>query len=340
MRKFIKATIVIAYVLAAAGLVFSGEPSGAPAEKEKYELTYKFQKGDSFAVTVFLSQNISQTVSGVKQEMEQEIDIEYSFDITGVDNQGNYDTKITYKTVKASQSGVRGMDYEYDSSRSTKNPPRGAVAFNALVGKSITGKMTKNGRYLDLKGVDAILDDIVDDVAKMSGPNFDEKKTRELLKKQFGEKAMTQNLNQGMPIFPDNAVSVGDTWVNRLYLSQVFGMETTFNCTLKSVTEDSFVVEVTADIKSDGQGEGLDMGSGVARFACKGEMTGQLKISRATGLPIAATFDSEYSGTVRMEPRDPATYNGPTEWPTEVKSATTTRAKLEERESEDSKSSD
>ena len=257
-----------------AALVLSG--CGGPTEAtQDGAVTLKFNvaPGNKFTYAAESTQHID----APGQKIDQSITMVSSYAVqAGAGTSKNL--TVSYDRV-AMKMETMGQKLAYDSSDpSTSSSP--LATMGRLVGKSFEIVLTDKGKVTSIKGVDALLDSMVDP----ANPNA--VAMRAQLSKSMNDSALRSSTEQAFNIYPSNPVKPGDTWSTTTSLAMgVLSMRVASTYKLNSVRNGRAYLGVTS--KMTGQGA-MDM---------NGTQTGTLEVETATGMladsKIAQTLTSK-----------------------------------------------
>ncbi|MBI2932111.1 MAG: hypothetical protein HYY16_10715 [Planctomycetes bacterium] len=181
----------------------------AVAQDEKVTIEWKFKKGD--VVRYEMSQTAQTSMN--EMEMKQEMLFGTTMETKEVDEKGAGTIEIKYDRVKVKMSGM--MEVEYDSDAPKKGEgeddhadPAAMMAkvWGAMVGASVTAKMSPKGEILEVKGFDKLMDSIVERFGD------DQPGMGEMLKEMYNEDQMKQMMQLSYGILPGKPIGKGDTW--------------------------------------------------------------------------------------------------------------------------------
>ncbi len=270
-----------------------------PAESgEKVQLKFSLKKGESYKLKMSTDQKISQDIMGMKQDMTQAFTMVFRHDVEAVDDKGEATIKVTYESVSYKSESPMGK-VEYDSTKPPAEVPAMAKGYAALVGQGFTMKMTPNGTLTDIKGIAAMLENML---KKMELPEGPEKALIEKnLKKQFTDEAMKEQMQSSLAIFPDKPVGVGDSWEKKFSGMGMFPCIVENTWTLKSRKDGVATIDVISKVKPDPDGKPVDMGVVKLTYKLSGEMSGSTKVKESTGWAVSSKIKQKISGTVKME---------------------------------------
>lgn len=171
--------------------------------QDKAELRWKFEKGRELTY----KQTQKQTMEFAGTAMEQENSQTQVWTVKDVAPDGTATIETKCVAVAAKASGA--MEFDYDSDKDKEVPENPQVAMMAkMVGKSFTLKMTPAGKIVEMKGFDALMEDLLKDLGDDAGP------MKEMLKQMLSDETMKSSMQQLAPMLPEKAVGPGDKWTN------------------------------------------------------------------------------------------------------------------------------
>jgi len=202
--------------------------------------------------------------------MKQVVNFGYDMEVTSkTDKETN--ATFTYKDMTMNiESPMMNMSYD------SKNPPTNAVGMNAMLEKvvnSILGNklqivVASDGSVKSVTGMEAITTKMA---AAFAG-DAQGMQMVEMMKGQFNDEALRQQLEQSFKVYPPAGTKVGETYdVTQNVSSGGIDMKIDSKYTLKSADGKVAVVDYVSVIS--GMGGQL-----------KGDMKGTIKFDMATGL--------------------------------------------------------
>ncbi|GAB4137735.1 MAG: hypothetical protein Tsb009_05420 [Planctomycetaceae bacterium] len=179
------------------------------------KLRWKFKVGEKLNYQMVQNMNMAMQVMGqnINMNMNQTMDMVWKG--TKVHSDGTTDLSQTITRIRFTMSGGPIGKVEYDSANpnlGAGNPIVGGIAkmFNALVGQEFTMQITARGELKNIKMPQKFLDSLKQGAAgRIPGMlNAD------TLKEMVGKSGI---------IFPEKAISKGDTWNSKMELKNPVG---------------------------------------------------------------------------------------------------------------------
>ncbi|UCC11207.1 MAG: hypothetical protein JSW02_07565 [candidate division WOR-3 bacterium] len=178
--------------------------------KPEISLQLNLKPGDTFITRMTTTQQITQTVQNMTNELAQEITMDMRYEVTAQTEEGISTIQATYERVGFSQVGPFGT-FEYRSWESPEEVPLAAQGFAILVGKSIGMKMSSRGEVMAVTGIDEIIDAMLESL-EMTVDDQTRAMLESNFKRQFGESAVNENMSRMFAFYPEKPVGVGDSW--------------------------------------------------------------------------------------------------------------------------------
>ena len=260
------------------------------------DLNLNLEAGSSYICVMELNQNVAQTTGGYDQTLRQELLMSWRYDVIGSNENGEIDINLTYTRIKVKQDfGFQSSEYDSESPPDYIEPSmRG---YGAVVGSELGVKMGKKGRIIELRGVDTMLDKMIEDLDLPDSPAKNEMIAS--MRSQFGEDALRQALEQITGFYPESPVNIGDKWTSEKLVRTGFPMKIVDNYELRSRKDGVVNIDVSSEITSSPDSAGVQMGPVSIFYDIAGSHSGSIEVDESTGLPIRSEIDMSLSGTVR-----------------------------------------
>lgn len=289
--KFRKARVD---VLAAIIVIAVGLVRAEAAEKTQYRL--KLEKGQKHYMRMTTEQQITQTVMGQEQKVEQGIGMGADFDVNDVDSSGNAWVRYTYRWVKFSQKSPMG-EMVYDSSKKDSPVPPMGQGFAALLGEGFALRITPKGKVEQVKDLDKMRSNIR---AKLSAGPMQEVMIKSL-EKYMSEEAIKESTETSLAIYPEEPVGIGDSWSKTIIMSSSAAMIMENTWTLKGRKDGVAAIEVVSVIKPNPEAKPIDIGTMKMSYQLSGKQQGLIEMQESTGRMIHTKLNQEMSGQVTVK---------------------------------------
>lgn len=260
------------------------------------DLKFNLKKGDVTKYRTTIDQNTIQTIGGMEQKVQMNQVFEYTIDVKDIANNGDFRTQITYTRV-AINMVAGGMDMAFDSDdESTANPQ--FASFGALIGKSINATFTPKGKIIELDGVDAMIETMINELA---GDNEAIKaQIGENLTQSFDNEKMKQMFGGSFIEYPAKPVKVGTKWTENLTINNQFTLNVINSYEVKGVDADFVNLDVTSTLATT-PGNKSEMQGMEVSFNLFGTQSGTIKVDKNNGKVVDATVNQNISGNLSAD---------------------------------------
>ena len=277
-------------------IILSITLNASAQDQGRLDLNLNLEAKSSYLCVMELNQNVAQTTGGHDQTLRQELLMSWRYDVIETNDNGDIDLKLTYTRIKVKQDfGFQSSEYDSESPPDYIEPSmRG---YGAVVGSELGVKMSKKGRIIELRGVDSLLDKMIEDLNLPDLPAKNEMIAS--MRSQFGEDAVRQALEQITGFYPESPVNTGDKWTSEKLVSTGFPMKVVDNFTLRSRKDGVAGIDVSSEITSSPDSDGVQMGPVRIFYDIAGSHNGSIEVDESTGLPIKSEINMSLSGTVR-----------------------------------------
>lgn len=265
---------------------------------KKVSLQLRLPEGMSRTSRVTTEQHIVQTLQGQTMDIQQNIIMEYVYDVLNVTEAGDATIKLTYSKIGFSQDGPMGK-IEYRSWEEGEEIPLMAQGFASLVDQSVTMTLTPEGRVTDVTGFDALLENIMKDfdipVDEETRAQFEDN-----LRTQFGDVTFKETMEKMFAVYPDKPVGVGDIWSAEYMFTAGLPMVVNNTWQVKSIVADRVVIEVNSKIRPNKEGTLPQFGGVNLTYDIQGTQQGQIVIDTLAGWLWEGEMKQNLSGTMSM----------------------------------------
>lgn len=263
--------------------------------KNATNLSLNVKKGDKYNIHEVVDQQATMTINNQDTKTNQVMDMNFAMDVQDVDKDKNVTMNYKYDSIKVSTESVGGK-IEYDSKKPDSKSPLGSI-YGAIIGKSFTVKLSNKGQVLEVKGVDELLNSVVD---KFPG-NAEQKKTlKATLADSFGDEAIKSMISQTMDYYPQNEIKTNDTWESKYNVKVMFPM--TVNNKLKLLGEKDGLlnVDVQSTVAADTKDKPADFMGFKANVKLNGDCKGTVDINKETGIMTKGNLTQTMSGDIEL----------------------------------------
>jgi len=264
--------------------------SGAAAT----QLQWKLAKGKTYYQRSVIEQQITQTVMGQEQKIDQIIGTGQKLQVLDVDARGNMRIQYTFLWSRLKQINPMAQ-VDYDSSQKSA-VPAGAEGFAALIGRSFTVKMTPQGEILDVNGVEQLRDAVL----KKLPPGTDTTIGMNPVAGYLDKESLEQMIKANTAIYPDHPVNPGDSWSKDITMAVGFKMIIRAKWTLQRAQGGVATIGMASTIRTDSSGPGMETQGMKMRFALSGTQEGTVEVAEATGLITAGKARAQLKGDIQV----------------------------------------
>lgn len=258
-------------------------------------LSLNVEKGDKYNTHMLTDQETILTINNKAMKTNQIMDMNLAMDVKNVDEDKNVTICYKYDSVKISQESL-GKKMIYDSNQPDENNPLSPI-YGSMVGKDFTVKMDNKGRVLDIRGLDTILNSMVDNIP---GTQEQKKALKASLAQSFGDDAIKSMIEQSMNYYPPQNVKIGDVWETKYDLKIMFPMTIANKWKLLSEKDGLLNVDVQSSIEANTKNGAMDFMGVKAKVKMNGDCTGTLAINKDTGLIQNGEFAQNINGEIEL----------------------------------------
>jgi hypothetical protein len=255
------------------------------------------KEGDRFIIRMVMDQQISSKIEGQKEDILQKIGFSYTYNVTGIDPDGNISVQIVYDWVLLEQESAYGK-VEFDSSSPPEVIPPEAEGYNALLGKGFSMVMTSQGEIIEINGLNEMYSEMIDDLGITD--EAERQQMEQLIHDQFGEEALKEQMGNIMMKYPEGPVMVGDTWTQsgETSIMTTLIIETTYS--LSSYEEGVAIFDAKSTITPHPDMEIVDFGYAKIGYSLSGEQEGKTIVDTNTGLTLNGSMTQTLTGEMTI----------------------------------------
>ena len=257
-------------------LLFScGEKKEETKKEEKsegYDLSYKFNKDESFLVTLIWDEKITSGGEGSEATQPIQMNTTYKYVVTGLDESGRADLEIRFDHVRMN---------EFDSDDSSTFDGMTGQMMAPMMKMVFNTSMDSKGALGDLQGAEGFFtfgmpDSLIDD-----------------------NKVTRDNLDLNFNFLPNKIVKIGDTWTMEKTISFGYPAIYKFTYTLKEVNNGVARIDVKARLTPNTAGLTIFPGGVVLKQDLAGTREGNIVFDIEKGRLIEAHYHDVISGMAK-----------------------------------------
>ncbi|HAA12404.1 MAG TPA: hypothetical protein DCE41_12190 [Cytophagales bacterium] len=262
-------------------------------------LRLNLEKGKTYTVSMSTQQDISQTIMGQDNNIQQEIGFTYALDVLGKKRGGEHDVDLTFTKVKfANETPMGGTNY--DSENPDSEPDMQSMAYAAMVDQTLGMKMNNTGEITDITGINEFLNHLVSFYGIPEGPQREE--VRALIDQQFSAEQMMDQFSQLTIVYPENAVKVGDSWEQTQEVTAGFPLNLVNTYTVQSIEGGEVTLSLSSEVSMGKMTEPMQMNGMEMMYKLKGTQTGTIIVDAKTGWTQSSQITQNLAGTVDLLP--------------------------------------
>lgn len=257
------------------------------AKSDKITLQYNLLKDSIYKINTVADQVIEQTMMGQTQTIKNHIEGLMVFKVQNIE--GNIILlESWYEKLKMVMDLPTGKQ-EMDSEHPDNGNPASAM-LGKMINKHFTMKMTTKGEITEVNS-DKLLEDMVAGVDEQQAAI-----SKEMMKQYVGKDALKGSMEMMTRCFPENEVSVGDSWTNKSELTSIMSADVIMNWKLTESKGGVSSMVGSGTLKSKEINPFTKMNGYPMKFDILGDQQIQSKVDEKTGWVIESTTSSEISG--------------------------------------------
>lgn len=256
----------------------------------KEKLALNLTKGETYQQNMVSEITIKQQIQGQTMNINMAVTADMGYLVKEVANQ-IFTLDVTYNKMAMKMSLPTGA-MEYSSDKKVEGDLMSTILSN-MVNKPFTIKMSENGKVQEVTNIDKLFESAFSEL-----PNISEMQKQQIMAQvmqSYGGDAIKGNLEMATALFPETAVSKGDSWdvTTKVESGMTMIVKTTY--TLTEVGADYYLLKGVSTIETLKDEVKENMGMPM-QYNLSGTMDATLKLSKSTGWVMTATIDQVISG--------------------------------------------
>jgi hypothetical protein len=225
--------------------------------QQAVNLEYKLSPGTIYQLKVNTDQSITMDLMGQDMIINQLIEVYQDVEVLDVDAEGTHVLEYTYKRIKLNQDAM-GMEVAFDSDNIEETDDmvlkQLAITLGDVVGKSVKTTIGRLGNPIQ-----SVLDEMFPENTNVSG----------------AESGL-------LSVFPENPVTIGDSWVVDVEIDVTMGFKVKTTFTLSEINGNNAIIILKGTVESTIQEE--------KTINIEGDISGKLTVDIATGWTKSASY--------------------------------------------------
>ncbi|OQP44842.1 hypothetical protein A4H97_10810 [Niastella yeongjuensis] len=273
--------------------LFSCKSSSYHTDGKKYKFGLYLITGDKYYFNIITETSTKVSVMNKDMESNNHSEVGLIYEVVN-STSDSIQIKLTYDNLKFSLKNKDG-EKEIDAANSghTLNDQEKQLA--TVKGASMNITFNKKGDVLHITGGKENVDKLIATLNATSSTNQDQ--IREQFSKFIGDDFIRNYLGREFKLFPDTAVSVGDTWQMKSSLPAEINTDAVSKFTLDDFSDNLVLVESAAEINTDNKTS--VMGNEVV-MNMKGKQEGHFETDIVTGLLINGQSATSIEGNFQV----------------------------------------
>jgi len=261
---------------------------------KQFKLQLHLKAGETYHITTHVQHHFVREFMGKKQDITQDMEVEYSWKVTDVDSNGNATVEATYNHLKISQT-QSGQTTAYDSAKD-KKPPNLFAGLNFIIGKHFTVVLSPDGGVKQISGLDEMFKQ-VEDEAGLQGKQRE--RFQQSLTQTFGAAVIQDQITTAFGPYTDKPLKEGSTWESDANLTSFFPVTVHSTYTVKSWDGDKATIGVQSTIASD-PNQQYKLPMFTAQYDLKGYQQGEITFDLTSGLPSHSSVKQHMEGMIHL----------------------------------------
>ena len=260
-------------------------------KEEAFDFKIKLQKGDKYSISVTNDEKISNDNGTQKATAEQTNFINYDFNVSDIDEFGNYIINVKIRHIKKGLEISNGQKVEFNSKSEKKEDETPDItSLRSLIGKGYTLTLTPDGKVIDVKGAENIINSVVEEVGA------DEKTNKALkiaLSQEFSATSITRYYERIFNYIDGNQHKLNSKWQKVYDINIGVPLKVISNYTLKNVSDDKLTVTMVAKLKNIAGKRKEEIQNIIVTSDINGNQSGTIIINRKTGFLVHSVINQK-----------------------------------------------
>ncbi|MBV9468984.1 MAG: hypothetical protein JO316_16840 [Abitibacteriaceae bacterium] len=292
----------------------STSPSATTNSTDKVLLRLHLQSGQNYLMRQTTNSKVTQILPQMGTTPPQRMDlttinsIAMLYAVQQVDANGTAAVKVSYRSIQVKFSGKMGqqpMPYTtYDSDHPGKSASPIATIYKALIGQSVSMKISSDGHISDIQGLTNIKKRLLSSMNSLSGGKEASAAVSKMMGAFLDDRTFKASMEKMTATYPEHEVGIGDSWPFQLTLPEQLPLVVKGIRTLKERKDGIAYIEEKGNIQLNANKPLMTVNHLDLIYHLGGTQTGMTQLDEATGFVGKATMEQRFSGTITMTGMD------------------------------------
>jgi hypothetical protein len=263
---------------------------------QKHEIGFNLQVGETYYHIMQSESTVQEQINGQENTIAMSITGKTAFTVTGVKDSA-YEMSVNYLQLSLSIKSPQGERSFSSEKNDSADIVSAILAF--IKNKSFLITMTKEGRIIQVKNLDTVFDDILDNNTKLVTAQRQQIKAQ--LMQAFGEKSFKSNFEMVTAIYPHTAVKTGDTWTveNQLETVMEGSLRTTYQYT--EAADNYNMITGNGKMETADKDAYIQVNGMPVKYNLSGTINSTIKVDNKTGWIIESKIGQNISGSAEIK---------------------------------------
>ncbi|WP_321288691.1 DUF6263 family protein [uncultured Sunxiuqinia sp.] len=252
--------------------------------KTKKLLRLNLEKGAVYEMNMNMDNHMDQEMMGQQIKMDQKMQMVTSMTVTDVLPNKNFMLTYQYKSIRMDMETM-GQTMSFNTDKPADDNP----ASNMLKGMTkveLKMEITSRGEVVNIEGFESF--------SNVFGAN----PQLEGMLQMFSDKeAFKSNFSKTFNYFPEDKVSVGDTWNSTQQLKDFMNMNIDMHFKVTNIEDDKITLDVNSDFSSNSP---MEQGGMKMEMNMTGKQNGEMKINSEDGMVSSSDLSQDISMLMKM----------------------------------------
>lgn len=260
------------------------------AQAQKSFLTLNLEKGKEYKQNMLSQTKMTMTMFGQKTPMDMIMNTTVSYLVRSI-NDTAYEVDVKYEKMSISML-VQGINIDFNSEN--EDDDLMSAILNGMIGKPFEMTMNKQGKVIDVRNIDTIINGLLESLAKNTDVNQQEiEQIRQQAMESFGNDALKGNMEISTVIYPKYPVKKGNKWtVQTELISRGMNALVITEYKLAKKTDEYLLIKGKSKIITNDKNTQLVSGMPLG-INMNGTMVSEIKTNPLTGWVIHAGIEQK-----------------------------------------------